>query len=291
MKKETIIKLLRRILNQDIDDIDISYFPYEESKGHYKNIYKINASDNNIYILKKAKGDELNIYSSINNMDNHIPYYYGSYHYYNNDYILFSYIKGHNAMKMDKDNLFLIIDAIIDVQKKYWLSPLRFAYTLEEALKKRYERLSYLPVELKGVYEQYIDCFKKTPITFSHEDLLPFNVLINKTDVTFIDLEVGGILPYPTMLCRLISHTSDDKKALFYLDKSLYQEAISYYYNHFIKDMGIDYQNYLKTMNLFIYHELLEWIYVYHKYHYPPNDFYNSYYQKALYKITEINNQ
>ena len=287
MKKETISKVIRNILNKEIS-FDVEYFPYEETKGYYKNIYKI-ITTNTIYVLKKAKGNELEIYKTLNNSDNHLPYFYGYYHYYKNDYILLEYVNGRNLMKMDRESLIRKIDSIIDIQKKYWLSPIEFGETKEKALESRYNRLSFLPDELKETYEEYIDCFKKTPVTFSHEDLLPFNVLINNDRVCFIDLEVGGILPYPTMVARLISHTKEDKDALFYLKKEDYDFAISYYYDNFIKEQGVDYQEYIRTMNLFIFNELIEWIYVYKKNNYQHNDFYKDYYQKALDLIKIIN--
>ena len=288
MKKETISKVIRNILNKEIS-FDVEYFPYEETKGYYKNIYKI-ITTNKIYVLKKAKGNELEIYKTLNNSDNHLPYFYGYYHYYKNDYILLEYVNGRNLMKMDRESLIRTIDSIIDIQKKYWLSPIEFGETKEKALESRYNRLSFLPDELKETYEEYIDCFKKTPVTFSHEDLLPLNVLINNDRVCFIDLEVGGILPYPTMVARLISHTKEDKDALFYLKKEDYDFAISYYFDNFIKEQGVDYQEYIRTMHLFIFNELIEWIYVYKKNNYRPNDFYNGYHQKALDLIKTINN-
>ena len=243
MRKETISKILEKILNKSLS-FTLDYFPYEESKGHYKNIYKI-ITPNRTYVLKKAKGNELDIYSSINNNDSHIPHYYGSYHYYSNDYILFDYVEGHNLMKMDKKHLTRVIDAIIDIQNKYWSSSKEFGLTKEAAIKQRYNRLNYLPEELKETYEQYIAYFKCTPSTFSHEDLLPFNTLINDKNVHFIDLEVGGVLPYPTMLARLIAHTKDNKDAMFYLSKEDYDFALTYYFDNFIINKGIDYRTYL----------------------------------------------
>ena len=286
MNKITISRLLNRILNQQLD-FNVDYFSYEETKGHYKNIYKIITS-NKTYVLKKAKDDELDIYKNLNNSDNHLPYLYGYYHYYKSDYILIEYVNGNNLMKMDKKSLTRVITAIIDIQKKYWSSSLEFGLTKEELLKSRYNRLSYLPDELKETYEEYIECLKKTPVTFSHEDLLPFNILINNDRVCFIDLEVGGILPYPTMLARLIGHTKENKDAMFYLTKEDYDFAISYYFDNFIKEQGISYKEYIQTMNLFIFNELIEWIYVYRKNNYSPNNFYKEYYQKAIMKIEEI---
>lgn len=285
MKKETIAKLLNKILNEKVS-FELECFPFEESKGFYKNIYKI-ITPSKIYVLKKAKSYELDIYKNTTGLPS-IPKFYGSYHYYGHDYILFEFVKGHNVMKMDRNSLIKVVDAIIAIQDKCWQTKDTFGQSLESALESRYKRLSYLPDELKETYEEYIDCFKKTPVTFSHEDLLPFNVLINDKDVSFIDLEIGGVLPYPTMLARLIAHTNEDKKAMFYLSNKDYQFAVDYYYDRFIRNKGISYGAYIKTINLFIFNELIEWIYVYKKCNYSPNNFYNGYYQKALLKIEEL---
>ena len=285
MKKETIAKFLNRILNEKVT-FELEYFPFEESKGFYKNIYKI-ITPSKTFVLKKAKTYELDIYKHTKGLPS-IPKFYGSYHYYGNDYILFEFVAGTNAMKMDRNTLIKVVDAIIAIQDKCWMKKETFGQSLETAIESRYKRLSYLPDELKETYEQYIECFKKTPLTFSHEDLLPFNILINDKEVSFIDLEIGGVLPYPTMLARLISHTNDDKKAMFYLSKEDYRFAIEYYYSNFIKNKGISYDEYIKAINLFIFNELIEWIYVYKKNNYQPNNFYNGYYQKALIKIEEL---
>ena len=282
MKKETIAKLLNKILNEKVS-FELECFPFEESKGFYKNIYKI-ITPSKTYVLKKAKSYELDIYKNTIGLPS-IPKFYDSYHYYGHDYILFEFVKRHNVMKMDRNSLIKVVDAIIASQDKCWIKKETFGQSLDNAIESRYKRLSFLPDELKETYEQYIECFKKTPLSFSHEDLLPFNILINDKAVSFIDLEIGGVLPYPTMLARLISHTNDDKKAMFYLSKEDYRFAIEYYYSNFIKNKCISYDEYIKTINLFIFNELIEWIYVYKKNNYQPNNFYNSYYQKALLKI------
>ena len=287
MRKETISRILSRILKQDIE-FDIEFFPSEESKGRYKNVYKI-ISNKGIFILKKAKEKELDFYKCIDNQTNCIPFFYGYTHLYNNDYILIEYFDGDNAMKMNREQLIRIIDAIIDVQKQYWMSNDSFAITKEESLKRKNNAFSYLPNELKDTFSLFLDYYQKVPVTFSHEDLLPFNVLINKERVCFIDLEVGGILPYPTMLARLLAFTEEKDNALFYLKEEDYQFAIEYYYDSFIKEKGIAKKEYLLTMDLFIFNELTEWVWVYNKQGYQPNDFYNKWYQKAIMKIKEIN--
>ena len=286
MKKETIRKIVTSILNKDIN-FDVDRFHYEETKGFYKNIYKI-VTKRKIYVLKAAKGDEDTIYKLLNNEVNSIPHYYGSYKYRNKVYTLVDFVNGKNAMKLDRKNLVKIIDSIIDVQNLFWNSNLTVGTSFADALGARENRLKHLPDELKAVYQKYIDCFKATPLTFSHEDLLPFNVLINKSQAYFIDFEVAGILPYPTMLARLIAHGEENKSALFFLKKQDYKFAIEYYYENFIKTKGISKEDYLKTMKLFVYNELIEWVYVYNKNNYEHNEFYGKYYTKALQLSIEL---
>ena len=52
MIKETISKILKKILDKEVS-FDYAYFSFEETKGHYKNIYKIIASDKT-YVLSEA---------------------------------------------------------------------------------------------------------------------------------------------------------------------------------------------------------------------------------------------
>ena len=286
MKKETIRKIVTSILNKDID-FEVDRFHYEETKGFYKNIYKI-ITKRKTYVLKASKGDEEVIYKLLNNEVNSVPYYYGSYKYRNKIYTLVDFVNGKNAMKLDRKNLVKIIDAIIDVQNRFWNSNLTVGTSFDNALGVRENRLTFLPDELKSAYQKYIDCFKAAHLTFSHEDLLPFNVLINKSQAYFIDFEVAGILPYPTMLARLIAHGEENKNALFFLRKQDYKFAVEYYYENFIKDKGITKEEYLRTMKLFVYNELIEWVYVYNKNNYEHNEFYGKYYTKALQLSIEL---
>ena len=280
MIKETISKVIKRILNNNLN-FTVERFPFEDSKGFYKSIYKIITNDN-VYVLKKAKSYELEAYRFLQNIVDSIPYYYGTTKYYGNDYILIEYVTGQNAMRMDKSMLVKIINQIIKVQKATWQSNNSFGVSLETSIKRKYNRLKYLPDELQETYEKFISCYKKTPVAFSHEDLLPFNVLVNDNRVCFIDLEECGLLPYPTMLARLIAFTEEKGDALFYLSKEDYQYGIRYYYDAFIKECEISEKQYFYTINLFIFNELIEWVFVYNKEKYQHNSFYKKWYEKAL---------
>lgn len=285
MNDKNINKIANRILNK-VDEYEISLFPLEESKGFYKNVYKIK-NHCKVYVLKQAKEKELDLYSNLNNTLECIPHFYGSYRFYNRDYILVDYFDGHNAMRLNRKDLIKIIDAIIKAQKKYWLSNETFGITFDDSFSRKEKLIDFIPDELKETYNLYLDNFKKAPRTFSHEDLLPFNVLINNERVCFIDLEVGGILPYPTMVARLIAFTEEDDNALFYLKKEDYVYALTYYYDAFIKNMGISKNDYLLTMKLFIFNELLEFVWTYRKYDIKPDDRYNKMYDLAIEKQIE----
>ena len=286
MNDKNISKIANRILNK-ADEYEISLFPLEESKGFYKNVYKIK-NHCKVYVLKQAKEKELDLYSSLNNTLECIPHFYGSYRFYKRDYILVDFFDGYNAMRLNRNNLIKIIDAIIIAQKRYWLSNETFGITFDDSFSRKEKLIDFIPDELKETYNLYLDNFKNAPRTFSHEDLLPFNVLINNERVCFIDLEVGGILPYPTMIARLIAFTEEDDNALFYLKKEDYLYALTYYYDVFIKNMGISKKNYLLTMELFIFNELLEFVWTYRKYDIKPDDRYNKMYDLAIKKQIEL---
>ena len=286
MNQKTITNIVNKILNCD-EEYEISSFPFEDTKGFYKYVYKIKHLSKT-YVLKQAKEKELDLYLSLNNTIKCIPNFYGSYHFYNKDYILIDYFDGYNAMRLNREDLIKIIDAIIDAQKIYWLSNETFGITFNDSLNKKEKLIEYIPNELRDTYHLYLQYFKKAPRTFSHEDLLPFNVLIKGNDVCFIDLEVGGILPYPTMLSRLIAFTEEKDNALFYLKKEDYQYALTYYYDNFILGKNIRKEEYLITMELFIFNELLEFVWSYRKHNFKPDDRYNKMYALSIEKQKEI---
>ena len=288
LTKEQIEQAVRSILHQDID-FRIELFKHEDGEDFYKNIYKI-VSINQQYVFKEVKDRELNVYKFLNNSFDLFPRLYGSYRFYS-DYILIEYVDGKNANKLDRNILKMIIDSIIKIQKSYWGLKSEIGVSKEKAVTRIEERFKYLPDEFKPTYQMFIDCFKKTPSTFSHEDLLPFNVLIKDGRVCFIDLEEVGILPYPKMLSRLIAFGEEKDDALFFLKKEDYNFAIEYYYDFFVKSKNISKDNYLKTMDLFIFNELIEWVYVYKHANIKPDDFYQKWYDKAYNKLKDINDK
>lgn len=97
----------------------------------------------------------------------------------------------------------------------------------------------------------------------------------------FIDWEWGGILPYAASLARLIAHGEEDKDAFFFMTKENKTFALEYYFRHFIKEMGIEYDTYRRTMDLFFFYEHCEWVFVGNKYGATDTDRFRRYFASA----------
>ncbi len=119
------------------------------------------------------------------------------------------------------------------------------------------------------------------PRTLCHDDLLPFNVLIAKGKAAIIDWEYAGILPYPTSLARLIAHGEEDGKAFFHMKQADKDYAIEYFFEHLLKDKGINYDDYLRTMDYFLLFEYCEWIMLGNKYNDTKSERFKAYLIKA----------
>ena len=119
---------------------------------------------------------------------------------------------------------------------------------------------------LEQAYGGFLELYESLPRTLCHDDLLPFNVLVNGNKATIIDWEHAGILPYPTSLVRLIAHGREEEDAFFYMTEADKAFAIDYYYEHLVKSKGISYEDYRRTVDYFLLYEYCEWIMLGSKY-------------------------
>ena len=99
-----------------------------------------------------------------------------------------------------------------------------------------------------------------------------------------MDWNEAGLLPYATALARLIAYGQQEDHALFQMSEEDKQFALTYYYEQLIAEKGINYQEYLRTMDLFLFKEYSEWIYCAHL----ANDFEMEYYRIYEPKAREI---
>ena len=119
---------------------------------------------------------------------------------------------------------------------------------------------------MEQAYSGFLELYESLPRTLCHDDLLPFNVLVDGNKATIIDWEYAGILPYPTSLVRLIAHGREEEDAFFYMAEADKAFAIDYYYEHLVKSKGISYEDYRRTVDYFLLYEYCEWIMLGNKY-------------------------
>ena len=283
MNDKSIVNIVNKIIKVDI--INIERIKYEDYDGYY-NVWKINTVSDS-YILKQSKDAEVNNYKRI--QSDCLPKLFGCAKYYNKIYILIEYISGIDLTKSSRDNIIKTLDSLIEIQTKYWDSNDVFELTFEEKVQKVIKRKEYLYDEtLELAYEKFIHVFLSCKKTFIHDDLLPFNVIINKEKSKLIDLEYIGILPYPLSFCRLITHCKEEKDYIFYMSDDDKKFAINYYYENFIKNYFINYEQYIKAIKYFMFYEFTEWVFVYNKYNSVKDQRYEYYYFNSKKLAKEI---
>ena len=273
-------------------DATITQLKHEEDNELYQ-VWRIN-TNNEIYILKEAKGDERYIYAAISGVcKNSVPKIYQTVTADEKTYLLMEYVDGEDLCRCDRGKLTLALDSLITMQKETWgmqeIDGLKNSF--EKSLTTRKNRGKYLgdPL-LEEAYEKFLELYRSTPKTLCHDDLLPFNIIVAEQNAYLIDWEIGGMLPYPTPFARLIAHTQEDEDALFYMTDADKAFAIDYYYDKLLKEKGVLYQEWLHTLEYFLFYEYCEWVFVGNKYQETDGEYYKKYLPIAKKQAAEILN-
>lgn len=269
---------------------EITVFRREEDGSDYS-VWKI-AEDGVTRVLKKTSKREKDIYDAfLVSAECGAPGLYKSIEYDGELFLLTEYIEGHNLQKCDRKSLTAAMDALIYLQNMYWEKRQLqgIGHGFEASLPGRQKRGKYLnDTELKQAYERFLRIYQEIPQTLCHDDLLPFNVICTKKRAVLIDWEYAGILPYPTSLARLIAHGEEDESAFFFMTQKDKDYAIDYYYEHLLKEKGIDYNAYRKTLDYFLLYEYCEWIMLGIEYNDTGSERFQKYYSKAKEHIKKL---
>lgn len=281
-----IEKILRKM---GISFTSVTQFQNAED-GEFYNAWKIIA-DGKTMVLKRAKGHEPDTYQTFFSVPcTYAPRLYGTARYEDADYLLIEYIPGDDLRRCDRERLTVVLDSLIAMQRDWWEHPAPgkgFHYA--QSLPGRENRRNFLKdPQLEAAYDAFLRGYSTVPRTLCHDDLLPFNVICNGGRAVFIDWEYGGILPYLTSLVRLIAHGEDTEDAFFYMTETDKAFAAAYYYDNFVGEMGISYDNYRRSLGLFLFYEYCEWVYVGNKYNDTTMPRYRSYFQKAKQLAAEL---
>ena len=243
-------------------------FTSEEDGGEYA-VWKMDL-DKTRYVLKEAKARELEIYSTYLHIESPaIPRLYATTRYEGKDYLLMEYISGTPLLHLDRNTLVHTLDALIDLQNRYWNArePFHAEGHFEESLAGRIERGKHLgDATLARAYGIYLESFQTLPRTLCHDDLLPFNVIVSEGRAVIIDWEAAGILSYPTSLARLLAHGENSSDAFFRLTDEDRIFAIDYYYGNMIRGKGISYEEYRRALDFCFFYEYCEWVMLGNKY-------------------------
>ena len=266
----------------------ITQLKHEEDDELYQ-VWRID-TDDAVYILKEAKGNEKEIYDTfLDELKGSVPVLYQSVTMDGKVYLLLEHIEGENLCKCNRAKLTRALDALILLQRRTWGSG---NGSLGKSLLQRQDRGRHLndPL-LEEAYEKFLSVYQSVPRALCHDDLLPFNIIASDERAVLIDWECGGVLPYPTSIARLIAHAEEDQDALFYMTEADKQFAIAYYYDNLLKDKGISYTSWRDTLEFFLFYEYCEWVFVGNKYHATDGEYYKKYLpmaKKQAAKIMEI---
>lgn len=272
------------------EQAELTAFKHEEDDSEYA-VWKIQ-EDSVIRVLKKTSRQELDVYDAfLASAGCGAPRFYKSIEYDGKLFFLMEYIEGHNLQKCDRKSLTAVLDALIYLQNMYWerRDLQGIGHGFEASLPGRRKRGKYLnDADLEQAYEQYLRIYSDIPRTLCHDDLLPFNVLCAKERAVIIDWEYAGILPYPTSLARLLAHCEEDESAFFYMTEDDKNYAIEYFFEHLLKEKGVNYSAYCRTLNYFLLYEYCEWIALGVKYNDTGNERFKKYYAKAKEHIKKL---
>ena len=254
----------------------VTQFCREEDGSPY-DVWKIE-TDSVTAVLKRTSAEERTTCESF------FPYggcgtptIYGFTKHNGETYMLMEFFDGETMSYCTREKLILALDALIQIQEKFWDNTdlADAGWTFEKRHAARKKRLTYME-DLSDAYKAYLEADFTVPRTLCNDDLLPFNVLVSADRAVIIDWEFAGILPYPCAIARLLAFGEENTAFMFQMSMEDKEFAVQYYYDNLIRNKGISWTEYIRTMKLFFFKEYSEWVYFARS----SNDFTKPEYQK-----------
>ena len=265
-KQRPTIREIKTILTQfgisGVSDSSIKAFVSEEDGTEYA-VWLIDNGGTKT-VLKQAKAYEIDVYRCFfRDRQPYIPSFLGSCRYNGQDYFMTEFFPGTDLRVCDRKRLTLVLDALAEMQNEFWERTELYDVcdTMEKSMEAIEIRGKYLGSEpLEKAYRKFEQVYRETPRSLCHDDLLPINVLVNDERAVFIDWEFGGVLPYLGAFARLIAHGRENRDYYFYMSAEDREFAIAYYYDAVAKRHGISQEEFLRTLDYFLFYEYCEWI-------------------------------
>lgn len=233
-------------------------------------------------VLKKTTRQERSVYETFLSGFAAVPRCYGFWDNGEDVYMLMEYFDGQTLSCCTREKLKLALDALIELQNAWWQDTAHATVGLsfEESYPRRRKWLPHL-ADLAPAFEMYLESFRSVPRTLCNDDMLPFNVLADQNRAVILDWEYAGILPYPCALARLIAYGEEREDALFFMTEGDKAFALQYYYDRLVRHKRIGWEEYLRTMELFLLKEYAEWVYCAHSSGDLQIPYYRPYYERA----------
>ena len=86
----------------------------------------------------------------------------------------------------------------------------------------------------------------------------------------------------------MIAHTEDSPDAFFYMTVDDKAFAIDYYYEKLLASRGVAYEDYRRSLDLALFYEYCEWVFVGNKYNTTDSARYAQYFALACEKAKEL---
>jgi len=285
MKDKTVLSIAARMA--DVNGCAVEQLPWEQGGGFYR-VWRLTGWRGS-FILKESCPTELEIYGAVSGRSFALPAFFGSTVWRGKPWILIEDIRGESLSVCTRAALTAALDSMIELQGLYWTLPVHLGESVQSSLPLRTARRRYIPgIMLRRAFDLSIEAYRSAAVTLCHDDMLPQNVFYDGWRAVLLDWEYAGMLPWPVMLARLLAHTSSNGATPFYMSAEDKSFALDYYFEHFIAARGVSRADYDRTMKLFIFYELTEWIYVYRKGHRARDGLYRYYFAAARDEAKEI---
>ena len=269
--KKIIDKAIEKLKSMGIfspcDEVKAEPF-YAKEDGAAYNVWKMQGGGKR-YVLKEGKNCEVEVYTAfLSKQLGCAPTLIACFEDDGKEYLVIEYVDGEDLCECDRERLQAALDVLIALQNAFWGAEeyASVGYTYEKDLASCMDRAKYLgDSQLESAYAEFLELYKSLPRTLCHDDLLPFNVLVNGARAVIIDWEYAGILPYPLSLARLLAHAGEEN-CFFKMREKDKMFALEYYYENLVKAHGISKKEYEHTMQAFLFYEYTEWIMLANKY-------------------------
>lgn len=232
-----------------------------EEDGRPYQVWKLE-TDRGMLVLKKTTKKERAVYEAFFRDGGPVPKVYAFAEVDGETWMLMELVFGESMSNCTRERLVLTLDVLIESQKRWWGEEAlaHVGYGFQESWPNRRKRLEYLG-DLAPAYQAYLDVFESLPRTLCNDDLLPFNVLADERRAVILDWEYGGILPWPCAIARFLAFGEEAEDAMFHMTGENREFALTYYYEHLLREKGYARAEYDRIIDLFFLKEYTEWVY------------------------------